>query len=74
LLNEKSDINIQSEIDFTAGQVFNVGLNKEITLTRLKNSLKKDEKIILMAIGWLASQEKIIFLSDNNDIKIKVKD
>jgi len=74
LLNEKNDINIQSEIDFTAGQVFNTGLNKEITLTQLKNILKKDDKIILMAVGWLANQGKIIFLSDNNDIKIKIKD
>jgi predicted GH43/DUF377 family glycosyl hydrolase len=74
LLNEKSDINIQSEIEFIAGQVFNEGLNKEITLTQLKNSLEKDDKIILMAIGWLASQGKIIFLSDDNDIKIKTKE
>ena len=74
LLNEKSDIDIQSDIEFTAGQVFNEGLNKEITLTQLKNSLKKDDKIILMAIGWLASQGKIIFLSDGNNIKIKTKD
>ncbi len=73
-MNEKSDIDIQSEIEFTAGQVFNEGLNKEITLTQLKNSLKKDDKIILMAIGWLASQGKIIFLSDGNNIKIKTKE
>ncbi len=74
LLNTKKDRDYQSDMGIAIEQVFNAGLNKEITLTQLKNTLRKDEKIILMAIGWLASQEKIIFLSDNNDIKIKVKD
>ncbi|MBU3942344.1 MAG: hypothetical protein KKF74_05515, partial [Nanoarchaeota archaeon] len=55
LLNTKKDRDYQSDMGIAIEQVFNAGLNKEITLTQLKNTLRKDEKIILMAIGWLAS-------------------
>ncbi|MBU1199812.1 MAG: winged helix-turn-helix domain-containing protein [Nanoarchaeota archaeon] len=66
-------IDFDAEIGFIAGQIFNLGLKKEVTLTQLKDTLKKDEKTILMAIGWLAKDNKVQFRHNKDEIKIKTK-
>ncbi len=74
ITGERCDANYQSEIGFTAGQIYNAGLKKEITLTQLKGILKKDEKVILMAVGWLAREGKVNFSVDNNDLKMRINE
>ena len=74
IIGERCDANSQSEIGFTAGQIYNAGLKKEITMTQLKDSLNKDEKVILMAVGWLAREGKVNFSVDNNDLKMRINE
>ena len=74
LINEKKEMDYETEIGLIAGHIYNAAVNKEITLNELKNSLKKDEQLILMAVGWLASEGKVILLDDDNDIKIMIKE
>ena len=74
LLNMGQQIDPHLDIGVTAGQVFNACLKQACSITQLKESLHKDDSLILMAVGWLAKEGKIDFLAEKGNIKIEVND
>jgi len=64
----------ESEIGFLAGQIFNLAFNEEKSLAQLKQLLNCDENILLMAIGWLARENKVICRYDKNELNIRTKE
>jgi predicted GH43/DUF377 family glycosyl hydrolase len=62
-----------SEIGLVAGQIYSNCLKNECKIEDLKKIISKDEKVIMMAIGWLAREEKIESRYDNGELTIKVK-
>lgn len=76
LLEELSATIMESEVDmgFLAGQIFNSAFAREKTIAQLKQILNQDEKMLLMAIGWLARENKVLFRYDNGVIKIRTKE
>lgn len=64
----------EAQIDFLAGQIFNSALKEEKSLAELKTLLKQDEKMLLIAIGWLARENKVIFYHNKDEIRIKTKE
>lgn len=74
LLAENSYGEPKYNIGFTAGEVFNTTKGKEISFEQLKEKLKKDDMLILMAIGWLAREGKVECRYINNQLRIKTRD
>ena len=62
------------EIGFLAGQIFNSAFEEEKTIAQLKQLLNQDEKMLLMAIGWLARENKVLFQYAEGEIKIRTKE
>lgn len=63
-----------SEIGNTAGQVYSASHEKPVKLADLVRIWGKDEKLILLALGWLAREGKVDYLGADKDIIFKVKD
>ncbi len=57
------------EIGLTAGHVYQAAL-KGTTLKQLKKLLRKDEKLLTLAIGWLAKEGKVRCSYTEKDIEI----
>ena len=68
LLTSKSDLEI--EVGFLAGKVFKAAYKEEISLDELKRLLNAEEDKIMMAVGWLAKEKKILFRYENSTIMI----
>ncbi len=74
LLNELLIPNdVFNEVSFTAGRVYDACINEELGMKKLKKRILKDEKIIMMAIGWLAREEKIESRYVDDELYIKVR-
>lgn len=71
LLATKSELEVK--IGFLAGEIFKAAFKEEVSLKQLKQSLNQDENMLMMAIGWLARENKVVFRHDHNDIKIWTK-
>ncbi len=71
LLHELLASEVEVGIGFLAGQVFNVTIKEEKSLTQLKNLLNQNENILLMAIGWLARENKVLCRFDSDEIFIR---
>jgi beta-1,2-mannobiose phosphorylase / 1,2-beta-oligomannan phosphorylase len=63
-----------SEIGHTAGQVYDASINQAVKSEDLVGILGKDEKLILMALGWLARENKIDYLNMGKYVKVKVRE
>ncbi len=72
LLINKSTL--QYDIGFLAGEVFKMAYKEEISLNQLAQLLKKDYDKIMMAIGWLARENKVISRYENGEIIIWTKE
>lgn len=68
LIKSRSKFNI--DIGFLAGEIFRKALRKEITLEQLEVDYKDKRELLLMAIGWLAREEKVIIRRENGELKI----
>ena len=66
----RSQSNFDVDIGFLAGEIFKKAFKKEITLEQLKEEYKDRHDLLLMAIGWLAREEKIIFRYEDGKLKI----
>ena len=62
---------IEIEIGFLAGEIFDLAIDEEKSLTQLKHLLNQDEKRLLMAIGWLARENKVLCRFELDDLLIK---
>ena len=71
LLNELLASEIEIEIGFLAGEIFDLAIDEEKSLTQLKHLLNQDEKRLLMAIGWLARENKVLCRFELDDLLIK---
>ncbi|NVM01574.1 MAG: winged helix-turn-helix domain-containing protein [Candidatus Helarchaeota archaeon] len=69
-----TNIGLEVEIGFLAGEVFKTAFKKEIGLKQLKQLLNRDDDILMMAIGWLAREKKVLIRYDHDDIKIWTKE
>jgi predicted GH43/DUF377 family glycosyl hydrolase len=64
---------IISEIGHTASQVLSVNRKKTLRVSELAKMLEKEEKLILLALGWLAREGKVDYLKLDDDLTFKVK-
>ena len=64
---------LEVNIGFLAGEIFKAAFKEEVSLKQLKQLLNQDENMLMMAIGWLARENKVVFRHDHNDIKIWTK-
>lgn len=71
LLTSKSEID--AEVGWLAGHIFKAAFRGEKSISQLKNILNADETRILMAIGWLARENKIHLWFEGNDLIIRTK-
>jgi len=63
-----------AELGEVADRIYEMCLKHACKVSVMKNTLNKDEKLILMAIGWLAREDKIVYLDvSGEDIIIKTK-
>jgi predicted GH43/DUF377 family glycosyl hydrolase len=66
----KSQSNFDVDIGFLAGEIFKKASRKEINLEQLKKKYADRLDLLLMAIGWLAREEKVIFRRENGKLKL----
>lgn len=74
LLHELLASEVETGVGFLAGTIHNLALSNEKTLTQLKKFTNRNEKIILMAIGWLARENKVLIRFNGNEIIIRAID
>ncbi|MCX7956533.1 MAG: winged helix-turn-helix domain-containing protein [Endomicrobia bacterium] len=63
------------EIGIVAGRIWNY-LNEKnnfVELLKLKFDLKLNNTILYLALGWLAREDKIEFLVQDETVKVKLK-
>ncbi|MFX1478172.1 MAG: winged helix-turn-helix domain-containing protein [Promethearchaeota archaeon] len=66
----KSKSKLKVEIGFIAGEIFEKAFNEEIRLADLKKGYKGKEDLLMMAVGWLARENKIIFRYDDGELMV----
>jgi predicted GH43/DUF377 family glycosyl hydrolase len=71
LLHELLASEIEVGIGFLAGQIFNLILKEEKSLTQIKNLLNQNEKVLLMAIGWLSRENKVLCRFDSDELFVR---
>jgi hypothetical protein len=66
---------LKVEIGFAAGDIYNL-LKKDgpKTIKEIVNEIKADQTISVMAIGWLAREDKIEFYQEGKKRLIKLKE
>ncbi|MFX0070920.1 MAG: winged helix-turn-helix domain-containing protein [Candidatus Hermodarchaeota archaeon] len=68
LLHELLASEIEVGIGFLAGQIFSLISKEEKSLTQIKNLLNQNEKVVLMAIGWLSREDKVLCRFDSDEL------
>ena len=71
LLHELLASEIEVGIGFLAGQIFSLILKEEKSLTQIKNLLNQNEKVVLMAIGWLSRENKVLCRFDSDELFVR---
>ena len=74
LLHELLASEVEAGIGFLAGKVFTYAINGEKTLTQIKDRMNQEESAILMAIGWLARENKILIRFDDGELVVRTID
>lgn len=73
LIIDAAPTHIWPEVGNTAGQIFRLAKKKPVNISQLKEALKKEDRLIWMAIGWLAREGKIEVQKSRDGIKLKVQ-
>ncbi len=71
LIHELLASELEVGIGFLAGQIFNLTIIEEKSLTQLKNLLNQKEYLLLMAIGWLTREDKILCRIDSDELIVR---
>jgi len=71
LIHELLASELEVGIGFLAGQIFNLTIIEEKSLTQLKNLLNQKEYVLLMAIGWLTRENKILCRIDSDELFVR---
>lgn len=63
------------DIGLNAGKIWNYLNNKNefVSILELKFALKLNNTELFLALGWLAREDKIIFLKEGTLLKVKLK-
>lgn len=66
---------MEVEIGHAAGEVWRY-LNEhgQTSLTRLKQGTKLSDQMVLMAVGWLAKEQKLTFEKDARTVKVALRE
>ena len=66
---------MEAEIGHAAGEIWRY-LNEhgQTSLARLKQGTKLSDQMVLMAVGWLAKEDKLAFVRDARTVKVSLKD
>jgi predicted GH43/DUF377 family glycosyl hydrolase len=70
---EDTTSDVIADIGFTAGEVFQSSLKKPVKLAELKKNLNLSDKMIMLALGWLAKEGKLELL-DVKGGKVKTQE
>ena len=70
-LHELLASEIEVGIGFLAGQIFGLTLKEEKSLTQIKYLLDQNEKVVLMALGWLAREDKVLCRFDSDELFVR---
>lgn len=71
LIHELLASELEVGIGFLAGQIFHLTIKEEKSLTQLKNLLNQKEYVLLMAIGWLTRENKILCRIDSDELIVR---
>ena len=71
LIHELLSSDLEVGIGFLAGQIFNLTVKEEKSVTQLKNILNQKEYLVLMAIGWLTREDKILCRIDSDELIVR---
>ena len=63
---------LKEKIGYTAGTVWMTLVKGEQSVKAIKKETKLAEKEILLALGWLAREEKIMLREDEKDIFVSL--
>jgi len=74
LLHELLASEVEAGVGFLAGKIYKLAFNEEKSLTQIKDRLNQEESVILMAIGWLARENKILCRFDDGELVIRTMD
>lgn len=63
------------EIGLNAGKIWTYLNSKKdfVNVLELKFQLKLSNTDLYLALGWLSREDKIVYLIENNNIKVKLK-
>lgn len=66
---------MQQEIGFSAGQIYNYLTENEgqATFTKIKKDLDLKSNFAELGLGWLAREDKIELAKSGNSLKIKLR-
>ncbi|HEA71127.1 MAG TPA: hypothetical protein ENH98_04275 [archaeon] len=56
---------------FLAGQIFHLTSREEKSVTQLTSLLNQKEYLVLMAIGWLTREDKILCRIDSDELIVR---
>jgi winged helix-turn-helix protein DUF2582 len=66
---------MEAEIGDAAGTIWQyLDKHGETTLSSLRQRVKLSEQMVLMAIGWLAREGKLNFISKGRTVKIDLRE
>ena len=68
LIKSKSTLDI--DIGYLAGEIYEKVYANEVSLAQLKKEYMDRQDLLMMAIGWLARENKIIFHDKNGELKV----
>ncbi|GAH05093.1 unnamed protein product, partial [marine sediment metagenome] len=71
LLHELLSSDLEVGIGFLAGQIFNLTIKEEKSVTQLMNLMNQKEYLILMAIGWLTREDKVLCRIDSDELIVR---
>jgi len=63
------------EIGYNAGKIWTYLNNKKepVDVLELKFQIKLSNTDLYLALGWLSREDKIVYLTENNRLKVKLK-
>ncbi len=65
---------MNTQIGDIAGKIWRTLKSKgEMNVAQLKKTITADEKMILLALGWLAREDKLVFTFSGKMMKVSLK-
>jgi len=68
-------MDVKAEVGFCAGEVYGFLLKSggEVPLMQVIKSIRKEEDLIIAAIGWLLREDKIDVSKQKDGMRVKLK-